>query len=148
MNEKTLSHQFLKLYSQHIFQIPMAAPTFNVMSCNNSNHFLTIARCLYILLSPVHDLHLLNVFMEPFAWHLVNFCIYFYILSKYYHTHKGGGVLDIRLRIPYIPYTIFHLENLKINSLNSFPPKVFRYLFALSIYNCKFEIISVSQIYI
>ena len=149
MNDKTISHHFFKSYSQHILQIPMAAPTLNVLSCHKMNPFFKQSRDIFILSFPRFTICTSRVFATyPFAWHLVNFHIYFYVLSKYYHTHKGGGVLDIRLRIPYIPNTIFHLENLKINSLNSFPPKVSRYLFTLSIYNCKLEIISVSQIYI
>ena len=43
-------------------------------------------------------------------------------------------------------YARFHKENLKQDSFNSFPPKVYRYLYTLPISNFKLEIVTVTQI--
>ena len=48
---------------------------------------------------------------------------------------------------PGIPNAIFHIENIKLYSMDSFPPIFSRYLFTLLILNCKFKIIFVPQIY-
>ena len=61
------------------------------------------------------------------------------------HTQEDVGVENFNQDSIYI-YTIFHRENIKQDSLNSFPPKVSRYLYALLILNCKFEIATVPQI--
>ena len=49
----------------------------------------------------------------------------------------------IQLRIP---YATLHRENIKIDSLKNFPPKLPRHFYTLIISNCKFEIINVTQI--
>ena len=41
----------------------------------------------------------------------------------------------------------FHQANIKLDSLNILPPIVSLYLFKLLIFNCKFKIITVTQIY-
>ena len=55
-------------------------------------------------------------------------------------------LLDIIIRIPFIPYTIFYQENLKRYSMNISPPKVYCYFCTLCISNCKFEITIVPNI--
>ena len=61
------------------------------------------------------------------------------------HTQEDVGVENFNQDSIYI-YTIFHRENIKQDSLNSFPPKVSRYFYTLHISNCRSKITTVPQI--
>ena len=127
----------------------MAATTLNILSCHNRIPFSFLIRLRDLFISAFTQflMFISSVFVpEPFSWNLTIIYTYFYVICWYYHVHKDGGVLYILIRIPYIHYAIFHQENLKWDSLNSFLPKVSRYFCTLLISNCKFEITTVPQI--
>ena len=123
------------LPSHHRFHINMSAPTIKIMSCHNSNPYLTITRFIYMLISTVHYLHLLWVRHGSIC---MKTCEHLYLLllslSVFSHSQRQGGVGYIT---QYSIYSILKIQLRKhqIDSLNSFLPKVCRYLFTLSISN-------------
>ena len=110
--------------------------------------FFTIVIFLYMLISMFPASHISQVCHGSTCMKLNN---YLYILIYYSlvlsQSQIQGGV-DILISVPYIHYARFHQENLKRDSLNSFPSKVSCYFFTLLISNCKFEISTMTQIYL
>ena len=113
------------LSSNHLFRIPMAAHTLNILSRRNKNTFIFysinacsqyVDICLFFLFAN----HTSHVFVtNPFARHLTKFHIYFYILRKHCHTHKDGGVLEYPYqdsvgKIPSRKYKNIFLENFPV----------------------------------
>ena len=85
----------------------------------------------------------------PQQWMIIQFIKFSYNLTivmmvPHYQVIQVTTCQCIQFRIPYVR---FRRENLKRDSLKSFPPKVSRYFYTLIILNFKFEFITVPQIY-
>ena len=138
------------LSSHYILQVTVSANTFNVLYHQNSNPlFLIIVTCnhkmllyvyfpsfLFALCAHFSEIHFNGVFHM-----LISTSTFFVSISTLTMT---GKCLGIRIRIPYVR---LHRTNLKIYSLKSFLPKISLYFYTLIIFNCKLEIITVTQIY-
>ena len=125
MNEKTLSHQFLKLYSQHIFHIPMAAPTLDVMSCHNRNTVYKQPRDIFIFSFPRFTICTSHVYLprihsndtsQTFIYTSM-FFVSIITLTKVWEcwiSYLGFHILHIQYFIDkisqYIPWIFSHLN--------------------------------------
>ena len=85
----------------------------------------------------------------PQQWMIIQFITFAYNLTIVMMVPRYQGIQVttcqcIQFRIPYVR---FRRENLKRDSLKSFPPKVSCYFYTLIILNCTFKIITMYQIY-
>ena len=128
--------------------IYMAVTTLHVLSQHNRNplNIFTIYRFIYMLNSPVPALHLLCACQGSIRkkYHYYNYLLLCPFLVFWY-SRRGGNDGYPNQDSTYF-YAIFHWENLKKYSLNSFLTEVSRYFYTLFISNCKVKIATVPWI--
>ena len=105
-------------------------------------------RCYCMPSSLIHDSPLNWICKRPIrvnthACYYLLLCSTSVLFVSIHTPTKTWECSGIQLRIP---YATLHRENIKIDSLKNFPPKLPRHLYTLIISNCKFEIINVTQI--
>ena len=99
-------YRFRRRKSHHTWWVylPMSATTLDALF----QKILTLVFILfiivgfiYVLISQVPNLPSCAIITDLFTRHFTTINTYFYVLLKYLHTHKGGGVLGILIRIPF-----------------------------------------------
>ena len=126
----------------------MAATTLNVMSqhIRNPLNIFYHRRIIYMKNSPVPASPSHMFIKDPFAWIFTTISTYFYVLRQYSTYSQRRESIEYPNQDSIYLYAKFHRENLKQNSLNSFPPRVSCYVYTLLILYCKFKITTLSGI--